>query len=362
MFFITKNLSKQYYSFFNELILNIAIFILFQFFFLFQPNIEIIATSEEFKWCFLFSLMSLIFLISLNISKKFQDYKLELINIFMFSSNVMFSIGLILHFLNIFVLIPSFEMVNFHKANIFILTVLGFIFFVFRYRAIEDYLIGAMSDVMLKNVAYKKLKLNYRAISEKSVKINKKATDESVVNHEVGHLMFLIKNINENSEVIASIIPDRSAKGFVASNIFTKIETKKEYQNMMLYLIGGLASDYYESEVNDIEISAGAASDLTKFTELSIKYLSLGFSNKMCYLNKVPSKSDFDSGIDIISHNNTCLNEIYRKSLNIAIDYIIENKEVYEELKKHLRKEKVLYNDDLLIFRNKIKEVPLCDF
>lgn len=357
MFLMNKTITKQYYSFFKEMFLNLLFFIVFQAAMIFQTSISFIADSKEYAYAGLFSLFSVLFLVYLTVSKKHDEYNLEKINLVLFSSNIMYSISIILHFLNVHILIPFLNMSNFHYANIFTLSTISFLFFVLRYMNLSDYLIGARSDIMLKNSAYQKLRLNYKAISKSALRIDKSLSDDSVIAHEVGHLLFLLSLLKNDKEILISIVPDAGAKGFVLTNILENPQTKSEYESKMLYLVGGLAADYYEQAKSNQEIEVGAGSDMWKFSSLAASYLKNGFSKKTLFLNEVP-----DLSIEYISkHNKECMDYTYQTILKSCLIYIYQNKELYEDIKKLLKKEKVLYTEDLLEFKNRLQGEIKCD-
>lgn len=357
MFFTDKKITKNYYSFFKELTINIVLFFVFQTIVLFQEDLSIIKDSKEISFAGLFSLFSIFYLLYLNISGKHVEYHLEKINFFLLSTNLMFAFAFFLHILNAYFLESKLEITNFYYINLFLLGTSAFMLIFLRYRNMNEYLIGAMSDIMLKNVAYKKLKLNHRAVARKSIRINKDLSDENVISHEVGHLLFILPYIAKNKDVLISTIPDSGAKGFVLTNLFESPKTKLEFERKMLYLVGGLAADYYEQSKTGTDIEVGAASDMWKFSNLAASYLKNGFSKKMLFLGE---SSELTLS-EVSAHNKACMDYIYQSILKECLVYIINNKEVYEEIKALLKEEKVLYTEDLLKYKDRLKGEIICD-
>lgn len=345
MFF--SNLHK---SFAIELTINTLLFVLFETYALHQ-----LATSQiasELAFSFVFSLiMFAYFVLWAKTNEKVKHFEFELMNHTFFIINVMFTIALILNWINLNIFIPLLEMENAYISNIILQTIIYFKFLTYFFNY-EEYLVSAKNNTLIKNAFFHLIKS--KKVAYPSILIEKDNLEkERLISHEAGHLLFILEEIDEEKAVTASIIKDNFANGFVLFNVDHLLSTKENLEKVMKFYLGGIIAEIYEENQNEgIKQSVGRQSDMEAFNKVAIKYLNNAYSIHENTINYC-TKQDQDA---VIAFNDKSFRNLHKRMLLEGMEYLLENKESYENIKNLLRNKGIIYTKDVLTLKKAVNK------
>lgn len=344
--------SKMHLSLITEIKINVGILILVLMGMLFSLSYPENNNNhiKDFDLSIILFIFVPVLMIVMTNKKEYKNHKLELINYILTNSNFLF---LSLSLLSIigWAMKSNYKLEDLYVYNS-IFQIIMFSGYVFKTINPEDYMTTARSDILVKNSFYKKKGLNHKAmalIDNKYIEENK-----TTVAHEAGHLLFLLPYLNESdTDFVASIVPDTSCKGFVSTNLFKKVETKKELEKAMLFSLGGVIAEKKDTEVIE---ETGRISDMSRYHNYAIQYLANGFLSEYVFIKELSDENNkYSKEISKINEDNIL--RLKEKIIKEGESFFDNNKEVYTEIKNILAEKHFIYIEDMIDLKQKIKGV-----
>lgn len=336
----------------NSLLIIFAIYLFLNIF-----NFFLILSTERIEFClsFGFSIMTIFYYIRISHENIVKNHKIETLSHFMYITNLFLILSFLTVSLDNFVFQVYYDMTNAYVSNIILLFVFAIIL-ASRLFDYENYLMSAYTDLTLENTLSYLKKMPPRAMPKGTIKIEGKQK-EVLISHEIGHVMMLLPALNEDDEIMVSIIQEKGSLGYVLSDINKKERTKENIEHELRHYLGGVIAEIYESEIKNenVEEMLGRSHDMALYSKTALEYLRNGFNIHESYISMI-SEEDGDIVKEIDKFNARAYKALHLRMIAEGYDIIKKNPDIYEELKLLLEKKLVLYIEDIKPYLKKFNE------